>query len=115
MPHAVDLIQMLTCERRLHEGVQSEVMPPHLQVHTITADRVVGGFTGQSERQLREAFAEAEEAAAAGKRVVRARVPQFASLPCIRTLSTVRRRDQFASCCTCWKRAGLQAVLWQCR
>jgi SpoVK/Ycf46/Vps4 family AAA+-type ATPase len=40
-------------------------------VHTITADRVVGGFTGQSERQLREAFAEAEEAAAAGKRVVR--------------------------------------------
>lgn len=47
-------------------------MQPHLQVHTITADRVVGGFTGQSERQLREAFAEAEEAAAAGKRVVRA-------------------------------------------
>lgn len=45
--------------------------PFHLQVHTITAGRVVGGFTGQSERQLREAFAEAEEAAAAGKRVVR--------------------------------------------
>lgn len=39
-------------------------------MHTITADRVVGGFTGQSERQLREAFAEAEDKAAAGKRVV---------------------------------------------
>lgn len=42
----------------------------HSQVHTITADRVVGAYTGQSERQLREAFAEAEEKAASGKPVV---------------------------------------------
>lgn len=55
-----------------------------LQVHTITADLVVGGFTGQSERQLREAFAEADEKAAAGKRVVQLLFPllSFSILAC---------------------------------
>ncbi len=45
-------------------------VPCPIQVHTITADRIVGGFTGQSERQLREAFAAAEETASSGSPVV---------------------------------------------